>query len=85
MDNYKCTFAISAEMFIMNKFKEKISTQIPKSDFAISAKFNKCIIDFLFITLLCGIFFKAPVAQLVAHQTSNLRVAGSIPVWCDFF
>ncbi len=29
-------------------------------------------------------FYIAPVAQLVAHQTSNLGVAGSIPARCDF-
>jgi hypothetical protein len=44
-----------------------------------------CISDFMYIKMFVVIYIIAPVAQLVAHQTSNLRVAGSIPVWCDFF
>ena len=35
---------------------------------------------FQYIRDIGVIFFEALVAQLVAHQTSNLRVAGSIPV-----
>ena len=80
----KCMYVICVGIFINLKFWQNSLPPCHKWDFVRNVYLR--IHDYLnYIFLLNDIYFIARVAQLVAHQTSNLGVAGSIPVSSDFF
>ena len=81
LNNY--LFVIYVIIYSINLFCLLILVKILKLVNVISV--CNCFNDFMFFKKIITILCIALVAQLVAHQTSNLRVAGSIPVWCDFF